>query len=223
MRPKHFNLLKRTAATILDGTIEILGGFLGSYFGMMVAALLVSLREGPADQMQASMWSGFGFGLIFWTLSLSFLNRVLIQGLSRSSIGKKIFNLELISVGKPITWFTILKRWVMALGSIAIFGIGYFYAFFERKGRTFHDIVCQTQVISTHAGAAVSLDYAVPLVVVAVKAVQNTVQTVDQNENNPVDLTLAKVIQMEAKAKVLSLAELVELDSEGQDDDTKAA
>jgi len=152
-------LIRRTLASLLDCTIEISGGFLGSYFGMMLAALLVSANDGPAEQMQSSMWSGFGFGLVFWTFSLSFLNRVLIQGLSRSSIGKKFFDLELISVGKPLTWNTIIGRWVMGFGSFGIFGAGYFSAIFDKEGRTFHDIACHTDVVPTYVGSTMSVEY----------------------------------------------------------------
>jgi uncharacterized RDD family membrane protein YckC len=152
-------LFRRTCANLIDTTLEISGGLLGSYFGMLVAALLASINEGPAQQMQHSMLSGFGFGLVVWTLSVSFLNRVLIQGLSRASIGKKIANLELISTEHALSWKTIFARWIMGLGSVALMGIGYWSAFFEKDGRTLHDLAARTDVVPIYKGRSLSVEY----------------------------------------------------------------
>ncbi len=116
MNMVHLGILfRRLGAAAIDFTIEVSGGLLGSYFGAMVAALVVAIRNETPDEMQLSIWNGFGFGFVFWTLAISFLNRVLIQGLSRSSVGKKIFKLELISTGVPLTWTTMMNRWILSI------------------------------------------------------------------------------------------------------------
>jgi uncharacterized RDD family membrane protein YckC len=142
------HLIRRSFANLLDTGLEISGGILGSYFGMMVAALLESAKESEPAQLQSSMWSGVGFGFLFWVLAISFINRVLIQGLSRASIGKKVFGLELVSVAGPITWGTVIGRWIMGFGSFALGGSGFIYAFFDKDGRTFHDLAANTDVVA---------------------------------------------------------------------------
>jgi hypothetical protein len=223
MKALHGVLLRRTCATLLDTTIEISGGVLGSYFGMMVAALLVTVKDGPADQMQSSMWSGFGFGLVFWTMSLSFMNRVLIQGISRASIGKKVFRLELISTGKALTWNTILGRWMMGYGSLAIGGIGYLSAFFDKEGRTFHDIASHTDVVPIYVGSSMSVEYheeeAVAQVLPFTSSARNTLVISHSTSERP----MATVIQLPITPKQMPLgpnqATLAKVVRIGTDDD----
>ena len=159
MKSSFTMLVRRTLANLLDTTIELTGGVLGSYFGMVVAALLASTQTHTATEIQSSMWSGFGFGLIFWTLSISLLNRVLVQGISRATIGKKVFKLELISNGEALSWGTMIGRWMLGFGSFALFGLGYVYAFLNKEGRTLHDLVANTDVIPIYEGSAMSVEH----------------------------------------------------------------
>ncbi len=153
-------LLKKIGAGVLDGGIEIFGGLLGSYFGLMLAALMTAMDPNAAPEtLRGSMFSGFGFGFAFWAVSISFLNRVLIQGISRASIGKKVFGLELISTGNPISWQTIIGRWVLSLGSYAVFGAGYVYALFDEEQRTFHDRVLALDIVPQFKGASMQVEY----------------------------------------------------------------
>jgi hypothetical protein len=109
--------------------------------------------------MEQSVRSGFGLGFAFWALSISLVNRVLIQGVSRASIGKKLFKLELIASGEPITWTTMLKRWVVSVGSVAAGGFGYWYAFFNEERKTLHDLIAGTDVVPMFQSPSVSMEY----------------------------------------------------------------
>jgi uncharacterized RDD family membrane protein YckC len=114
----------------------------------MVAALVTVMTPNVApESMQLSIKSGFGIGFAFWALSISFLNRVLIQGISRASIGKKIFKLELVASGESLTWPRMMYRWILSIGSLSIFGAGYWYALFNDEERSFHDILAGTDVV----------------------------------------------------------------------------
>ena len=163
---------RRLASAAVDWSIEFGGGILGSYFGAMMAALFIALKNEPAESMQVSMWNGLGFGFVFWGISVSFINRVMIQGLSRSSIGKKVFKLELISSGEPLTWTTILKRWVLSYVSFASAGMGYFYALIEEDGKTFHDLFSHTDVVSSFKSRTMTFEYRDEEVVPPVLATQ---------------------------------------------------
>jgi hypothetical protein len=159
MNPEKNLLVRRTASGIVDWAIEFCGGLMGSYFGALLAALVMAMKDGPAEQMQTSIWNGFGFGFVFWTLSISMINRVLIQGLSRASIGKKLFHLELISTSGPLSWTKVLKRWVLSYASFVSAGAGYVYALFDQEGRTFHDFVAQTDIVPIYEGKTMSVEY----------------------------------------------------------------
>ena len=152
-------VLRRMGSGVVDLAIELGGGLLGSYFGMMVAALLIAVKNEPAEQLQASMWNGLGFGFIFWALSVSFMNRVLIQGVSRASIGKKLFKIEIMSTAQPLTWTTMMKRWVLSTVSLALGGLGYIYLLFDREHRTFHDLISHTDVIPLFQSGIMSMEH----------------------------------------------------------------
>ena len=114
--------LKRFLAMTIDFFIEIMGGVLGGYFGAMMAALVIVLNDVSPSATQKAIWTGMVFGFIFWGLSVSWVNRVLIQGFSRSTIGKKLMDLEIVSMGAPMSWKSMMKNWLgfTALGGIKV-------------------------------------------------------------------------------------------------------
>ena len=161
----HKNIhIRRIGAGIIDGIIEISGGLLGSYFGAMVAALVVALKSDSPAVMQTSIWNGVGFGFVFWMFSISFLNRVLIQGVSRASIGKKIMGIEIVSAVGPLTWGSVTKRWLFGYVSLLTGGAGFWYALFTKEGHTFHDVLTGTDVIPVFKSATVEMEHLEALV-----------------------------------------------------------
>jgi uncharacterized RDD family membrane protein YckC len=108
--------------------------------------------------MQSSIKSGFGIGFVFWALGVSFLNRVLIQGISRASIGKKFFKLELISDTNSLTWTRVMSRWVFSIASFTALGGGYLYALFHPERKTLHDVLAGTDVVPEFESASVELE-----------------------------------------------------------------
>ncbi len=187
---------RRIAACLIDYSVELTGGFLGSYFGIMVAALLTTLKDAPAEEMTTSMWNGLGFGFVFWFLSVSFLNRVLVQGLSRSSIGKKLLKLELISTTKTLSWSAVTTRWLFSFISLAVGGLGYIYSLFDSEGRPFHDIIAHTDVVPLYEGKSISVEY------------REEIRTIDQIRQIMVlssvqaELPSAKIIKFPVKPNV---------------------
>lgn len=156
----HFSLVsKRIAAGMVDLSIELLGGALGSYFGAFVAALASTLGTSTPEEVQSSIWSGLGFGFAFWLLSVSFVNRVLIQGISRASLGKKIFGLEIVSSTSKYTWSLMIQRWLLSDISFAFFGAGYWFMAANREVRTLHDIILGTDVVEVLDHKAISVEY----------------------------------------------------------------
>ncbi len=166
------NLLRRIGSSLVDGALELTGGLLGSYLGAMVAALVTVMHEeAAAETMQSSMKSGFGIGFAFWALSISFLNRVLIQGISRASIGKKLFHLELVSARDSMTWGRVTGRWVLSVGSLVVLGAGYWFMLLNRERRTLHDLVAGTDVVPASGGAGADSAPLAPVIELRPKAV----------------------------------------------------
>ena len=114
--------VKRAIAAGIDFSIEVGAGLLGGYFGAMVAALVIVIYNVSPMATQRAIWSGMGFGFVFWMISASWLNRVLIQGMSRSSIGKRLMNLEIVSNGPAISWPVMMRHWmsVSLLGEVRV-------------------------------------------------------------------------------------------------------
>ncbi len=151
-------IIRKIGASLVDFILEFTGGVLGSYFGAMVAALVTVMNQNPSPHvMQSSIKSGFGIGFVFWALGVSFLNRVLIQGISRASIGKKIFRLELISTGDNLTWSKVTSRWVYSIGSLSFFGLGYLYALIHQEFRTLHDVISDTDVVPAFESSSLEI------------------------------------------------------------------
>jgi hypothetical protein len=105
-------LVRRAIASGIDFTIEVAAGFLGGYFGAMVAALVIVLHRVSPAATQKAIWGGMGFGFLFWMLAASWVNRVLIQGMSRATLGKRVMNLEIVSNGPAISWSVMMRHWV---------------------------------------------------------------------------------------------------------------
>jgi len=106
--------IKRIIAGVIDFCIEFGCGLLGGYFGAMMAALVIVLNPVSPTATQTAIWSGMGFGFFFWAIAVSWMNRVLVQGMSRATIGKKMMDLQIISTGAPISWEIMMKHWISA-------------------------------------------------------------------------------------------------------------
>lgn len=104
--------LRRTAAAAVDFSIEGVAALLGAYFGAVLAALMVVIHAPSPQVTQGALGAGMLFGASFCFLIASWVNRVLIQGMTRASIGKKLMKLEIVSVGDPISWPVMMKHWV---------------------------------------------------------------------------------------------------------------
>ena len=104
--------LRRFVAGVVDFGIEMGGALLGGYFGAMMGALLIVIRHVSPEATQKAIWTGMVFGFVFWGAAASWMNRVLVQGMSRASVGKKLMDLEIVSTGNPITWEVMMKRWI---------------------------------------------------------------------------------------------------------------
>jgi uncharacterized RDD family membrane protein YckC len=64
------------------------------------------------------------------------------------TLGMKAWRIQLQSInGKPITWYQALLRFLMAIISIIIFGIGFFWMVIDKQKRTWHDWISGTRIV----------------------------------------------------------------------------
>jgi len=145
---------RKFLASTTDYFLEFAGGFLGAYFGALIAALWTTLHEPSSDMIAFAVRSGVGFGFLFWFTAISFMNRVVYQGITRASIGKELFGLEIVKVRGQFTWPSLIQRWVFGYASFTFFGIGYVYAIFSKSKSSLHDDLCGYQTRHRNAAPA---------------------------------------------------------------------
>ncbi len=64
------------------------------------------------------------------------------------TLGMKAWRIQLVSSnGKPLTWRQALLRFLMAIVSWLALGMGFFWAFVDKQGRTWHDRASDTRII----------------------------------------------------------------------------
>lgn len=64
------------------------------------------------------------------------------------TIGMRAWKIRVIrDNGEPLRWRDAALRYLMALISWAVLGIGFVWSLFDREGRTWHDIASHTRLI----------------------------------------------------------------------------
>ena len=63
------------------------------------------------------------------------------------TLGMKTWRFKITSLdGGEIKWKTALIRFIAAIVSWLVFGLGYIWSLFDKKNRTWHDIISKTQL-----------------------------------------------------------------------------
>ena len=102
-----------------------------------------------------------GAGMIafkdFWfTVWLLFVCFVYLGGCWRYgglTIGMRAWRVKLVNENETIiSWSVCLLRFLTSMVSLAALGMGFFWALFDKKNRTWHDRAAHTLLISTARG-----------------------------------------------------------------------
>ncbi len=138
---------QRLLASAIDGTIVVTVGYLGAFFGAMLADIMAS---------EDAMAAGFLMGWFFWFHAVWFLNMIVYQGLTGSSLGKKIFKIEVVTLsGEPFTLSGSMVRGVSFIVSTIPFYLGLAPILFQKKRQAFHDMIAKTVVVERASTAVV--------------------------------------------------------------------
>lgn len=82
-----------------------------------------------------------------WLLSITAAYFVVSWMRVGATIGMRAWKLRLVDGdGARVGWRTGLPRFLLALLSLALFGCGFWYAWFDAEGRTLHDRICGTRM-----------------------------------------------------------------------------
>lgn len=126
-------LLRRLAAIGYDGLI-LLGLWL-------LAALLFVL---VADHTGHPQWPGWLFRAYLWLVAYSFFAWFWLHG--GQTLGMRIWRLQLVSVGAPLTLPQTLLRFAAATLSWVLFGLGFLWMLLDPERATWHDRVSRTRL-----------------------------------------------------------------------------
>ena len=85
---------------------------------------------------------------VLYLISITFLFYGWFWTHGGQTLGMKVWNLYLVDTdGKFINWKTALVRFIAALLSWAVVGLGFTWILLDRKHRTWHDIISKTQIL----------------------------------------------------------------------------
>ena len=133
----HTGLFRRLFAIFYD--IFLLIAIL-----FIVSAIATALNHGTAIDSNNTIYPLFV--LIIFVLSYLYFAWFWIHG--GQSLGMKTWQIQLQSSDdNQIGWKTTSIRFVMAIISWAVFGIGFLWALFDKKNRCWHDLISKTILI----------------------------------------------------------------------------
>lgn len=115
---------------------------LGIWFA--VAALMLALRLGqPVEPggLSALIEQALLLAATFAYFALSWRR-------GGQTLGMRAWRLRLLDTdGRPPSWRSIVLRAVVALLSLALFGLGFLWSLFERERRSWHDLASGTVIV----------------------------------------------------------------------------
>ncbi len=127
-------MLRRLGALVYD--CMLLGGIL-----FVATALILPFRGGEAFRPDQSFYGAYLLTVIafffvwFWTHG-------------GQTLGMRAWKIRLCDEsGGPLSWTQACLRFLIALFSLGFFGLGFFWAVFDKEKRCWHDRIARTRMI----------------------------------------------------------------------------
>ena len=140
--PEYAGLFRRLFAIFYDS-------FLLLAILFIVSAIATALNDGKAVEPGDALYPIFV--ILIFSLSYLYFAWFWIHG--GQSLGMKTWRIQLQS-GDPennsneqIDWKTAAIRFFSAIISWGVFGLGFLWAFFDKKNRCWHDLISKTVLI----------------------------------------------------------------------------
>lgn len=110
---------------------------------LMVATLPYIMLTGGPPQTPLSK-----LGLQLYLLVIIFLFFGWFWTHGGQTLGMRSWRLRLVTVtGQPVNWAQAAIRWLAAIPSLLILGLGYFWILFDPEKRAWPDMVSQTRLV----------------------------------------------------------------------------
>ncbi|MCP5326945.1 MAG: RDD family protein [Oceanospirillaceae bacterium] len=107
----------------------------------IIGAVFVAVNGGESISPHNPLLPSLLFIASFWFYSY-FWRR------GGQTLGMRAWRLRLINTtGKPLSLTQCLLRFMCAIPSLAIFGLGYFWLWFDKDKQTWHDKFSETKVV----------------------------------------------------------------------------
>ena len=136
-RLTYAGLFRRLFAIFYDG-------FLLTAILIIVAAIANALNQGNAIEPGNTFYPIFVF--IIFILSYLYFAWFWIHG--GQTLGMKTWQIQLQSINSnKISWKTTAIRFICAIFSWSIFGLGFLWALFDKKNRCWHDLISKTVLL----------------------------------------------------------------------------
>ena len=135
--PRYAGLFRRLFAIFYDV-------FLLTAILLIVAAITMELNHGKAIETSDSFRPVY----VIFMLSICYLYFSWFWINGGQTLGMKTWQIKIVSSDKQgISWKTTTLRLVSAIVSWSVFGLGFLWAFFDKKNRCWHDLISKTVLI----------------------------------------------------------------------------
>jgi len=129
-------LPRRLLAMVYDGV---------NLMGLLIVASATAL---PFGSENTTAFRDFWFTCWLFLVCFAYLGCCWRYG--GMTMGMRAWKIRLISEdGGPVSWPACLLRYLVALVSLSVFGLGILWALVDRKKRCWHDLAAHTLLIKT--------------------------------------------------------------------------
>ena len=151
--PRYAGLFRRLFAIFYDS-------FLLLAILFIVSAIATALNNGKAIEPGDSLYPIFV--IVIFSLSYLYFAWFWIHG--GQSLGMKTWHIQLQSFhpennsNRPINWKIAAIRFFSATVSWSVFGLGFLWAFFDKKNRCWHDLISKTVLLDVRNRNSTTMD-----------------------------------------------------------------
>lgn len=134
--PVTAGLVRRLLAIIYDA-------FLLFALLFITAGLATALNKGHAIEPEHPFYMMYVFCLL--TVCFLYFGGFWTHG--GQTLGMRTWKIQLIGINEPaISWRQALLRFMVAIASWSVFGLGFIWSLFDKQGRTWHDMASQSML-----------------------------------------------------------------------------
>lgn len=138
----------RIVAYGLDTVVTYAGQLMGAYGGAVIAATLFSVQGAPELLVRQAASQGSILGWLFWGTAVWVLNFGVLQGLTGSTLGKRICRIQVMREdGSAFGVGNSLTRSMCYILSALPFYMGFLAIFWSRQKQGWHDLIAGTIVV----------------------------------------------------------------------------